>query len=43
MASCHLMHFEANLSEGFSSSCFEGKRVQVTTVTQLKTLKKKEY
>lgn len=28
-SSCHSMHFEARLSEAFSSSCFEPKQAQV--------------
>lgn len=38
-ASCHLMHFEAHHSEGFSSSCFVVRQAQVNTWAQLQNKK----
>lgn len=38
-ASCHWMHFETLLSEGFSSSCSERRQAQVGQVTEQKEIK----
>lgn len=38
-ASCHWMHFETLLSEGFTSSCSERRQAQVGQVTEQKEIK----